>query len=97
LDNAIDSIQPTDRKTRLKLAYQLAEAKMAFLPAQLRSNADRPDVFLYSDGRVEDDPKDLELHANLHYERIGDDKAHNVAIVALSARRNFEQPTQVQV
>src|SRR5438309_6052770 len=36
LRNAVDSILQTDRPSRLKLAYQLAQAQMAFIPEQLR-------------------------------------------------------------
>src|SRR3954454_15023716 len=50
---AITSIEQTDRKSRLKLAYQLAEAQSAFIPEQNRENV-RPDVFLFSDGRALD-------------------------------------------
>ena len=31
LKTSIDSITPTDRKSRLKTAYQLADAKLAFI------------------------------------------------------------------
>jgi hypothetical protein len=54
LKNAIDSIKPTDRKTRLKLAYQLADAQLAFIPEQNRTNVPPPDVYVFSDGRVLD-------------------------------------------
>lgn len=98
LRRAIDSIQPTDRRSRLKLAYQLAEAQTNFNPDQLRANdAQRPDVRLFSDGRVLDDNDELTLRGNLIFEKIGTDTAPNVGIVALSARRNYERPTQVQV
>jgi hypothetical protein len=95
LKRAIDSIQPTDRKTRLKFAYELADAAMAFDPQQLRSNVD-VDVYLFSDGRAED-ANDVSLHGKLHFERVGTEEAGNVGIVALSAKRNYERPTQVQV
>ena len=36
LETAIDSIQPTDRRAELKLAYKLAEAQATFYPEQLR-------------------------------------------------------------
>jgi hypothetical protein len=98
LRRAIDAIQPTDRLSRLKLAYQLAEAQTNFNPDQLRANdAQRPDVRLFSDGRVLDDNDELTLRGNLVFEKIGTDTASNVGIVALSARRNYERPTQVQV
>jgi len=92
---AIASVQPTDRATRLKLAYKLAEAQAQFNEAQLRANV-KPDVYLFSDGRVLDGP-DLSLNAELHYEKIGTDQLGNVAIVSLSAKRNYERPTEVQV
>jgi len=92
---AIDSIQPTDRRTRLKLAYQLAEAQSNFNPEQLRSTQ-KPDVWVYSDGRVLDGPE-LRLNGTVHYDKVGTDTAGNVAIVALSAKRNYENPLEVQV
>jgi uncharacterized protein YegL len=96
LKNAIKSIQPTDRSTKLRLAYELADASMSFNPDQLRSNAIRPDVYLFSDGRAID-AADVGLKGELHFERVGTDAAQNVGIVSLSAKRNYERPTQVQV
>ncbi len=37
------------------------------------------------------------MQGNLHYEQIGTAMAGNIAIVALSARRDYQEPTQVQV
>jgi hypothetical protein len=96
LKRAIDSIQPTDRKSRLKLAYQLAEAQAFFEEQQLRATMEKPDVYLFSDGRVLDEGE-LSLSGQVWYEKIGTDTAPNIAIVALSARRNYERPTEVQV
>ena len=96
LKNAIRSIQPTDRSTKLALAYELADASMSFNPDQLRTNAPRADVYLFSDGRALD-AGDVGLRGQLHFERVGSDAAQNIAIVALSAKRNYERPTQVQV
>src|SRR3954470_10711294 len=97
LKRKIDEIQPTDRKTKLKLAYQLAQANFAILPEQLRPGAGgTPDVFVYSDGRVLD-AADVSIHGNVKYDRIGTDTAGNIGIVALSAKRNYERPTEVQV
>ncbi len=97
LRRAIDSIEPTDRNTRLKLAFTLADAQLAFIPEQNRPNVAPPDVWLYSDGRVQDNTEELTLRGNLKYVKIGADDSTNIAIVALSARRNFEKPTEVQV
>ncbi|CAN5576107.1 BatA and WFA domain-containing protein [soil metagenome] len=95
LRRAIDSVEPTDRRSRLKLAYQLAEAQSTFNPNQNRAIV-RPDVFLYSDGRVLDSD-DLRINGNVTYVPIGSDQTGNIGIVSLSAKRNYEQPTQVQV
>jgi len=95
LRKAIDDIKPTDRPTKLKLAYQLAEAQSNFNPDQLRANV-RPDVWLFSDGKAED-AKDVSIKAELHYEPIGSSSAENVGIVSLSAKRNYQRPTEVEV
>src|SRR4051812_39625609 len=95
LRKAIDDIKPTDRPTRLKLAYQLAEAQTNFNPEQLRSNV-RPDVWLFSDGKAID-ARELNLKGELHYDPIGTTTADNIGIVSLSAARNYERPTEVQV
>ncbi len=98
LRNAIDSITPSDRRSRLKLAYQLAEGQGNFNPDQPHvSEMERFDIRLFSDGRVLDDPADLSIHENLIFEKIGTETARNVGIVALNARRNYERPTEVQV
>src|SRR5829696_7403172 len=55
LKRAIESIEQTDKKSKLKTAYQLAEAQASFNPEQLRPGAGSlPDVLVYSDGRVTD-------------------------------------------
>ncbi len=95
LRRQIDSIQPTDRRSKLKLAYQLAEAQSSFNPDQNRAIV-RPDVFLFSDGRVSD-AAELNINGNVIFTPIGSDTAGNIGVVALSAKRNYEQPTQVQI
>lgn len=97
LNRAIDSIRPTDRPTKIADAYRAAEAQVNFNPEQLRPNTDPPDVRLFSDGRVLDDGPDLRIKGDVKYEKIGTDTAGNIAVVALSAKRNYERPTQVQV
>jgi hypothetical protein len=95
LRNAIDRITPTDRRTKLGMAFQLAEAQAAFIPEGNRSNV-RPEVWLYSDGRASD-ADGLRLQADLKYQKIGTDTAGNIGIVALDARRDYDQPVSVQV
>jgi hypothetical protein len=96
LKAAIDRIQATDCKSRLKQAYQLADALTHFNKEQLRSNVTPPDVHVYSDGRVLDQ-SELSIQGNLKYEKIGTDTAGNIAVVALSAKRLYERPTEVQI
>lgn len=98
LKAAIDGIRPTDRRSALKTAFQLAEAQtQAFRTDNAAAAGPRPKVYVYSDGRVRD-ARELSLrYAELEYWKIGSDSAKNVAIVAMSARRNFERPTEVQV
>lgn len=93
---AIDRIRQTDRKTDLRRAYALAEAQVNFDPEQLRANVEPPDVRLYSDGRTLNE-QDLRIKAEVTYEPIGSLSAKNIAVVALSAKRNYERPTEVQV
>src|SRR5438876_7698883 len=95
LRTAIDRVQPTDRRSRLKLAYKLAEAQVKFYPEQLRPN-ERPTVFVYSDGRIAD-AKELSVQADIRYNKIGRSDTPNIAVVSLSAKRNYERPTEVQV
>ncbi len=95
LKQAINSIQPTDRRSKLKLAYQLADAQMNVNPDEVK-NAPSQRVFLYSDGRASDQ-LELSLRGDLRFEPIGDPKSKNVAIVAFSARRNYDRPTEVQI
>ena len=98
LRNAIDSIRPTDRPSHLKTAFQLAEAKaMAFYPDELRPQGIKPELWLFSDGRIADREELTLRGADLKYTRVGSDDAHNLAIVALNARRNYERPAEVQV
>ena len=96
LRQAINRIQPTDRKSSLKMAYQLADAQLMFIPEQNRTNKDPPDIHVYSDGRVLDE-KELAVQGKVVFEKIGSDEAANVGVVALSAKRNYENPVQVQV
>src|SRR5690606_27810546 len=60
-----------------------------------RSNV-RPDVWVYSDGRVLD-ANELRITGEVRYEKIGSADLPNVGIVAMSARRNYERPSEVQV
>ena len=98
LRQAIERIQPTDRRSALATAFTLAEAQAQAFRSDASGGTDmRPELWVYSDGRVRD-ARELTLKlAELKYTKIGSDTAPNVAIVALNAKRNFERPTEVQV
>jgi hypothetical protein len=96
LKTAIDNITQTDRLSRLKQAYQLADAQNHFNPDQLRDNKEPPDIFVYSDGRVLDG-NELSVKGKVTYKQIGTEMAGNIAIVSLSAKRNYERPNEVEV
>ena len=97
LRRAVEGVHATDRYSRLKLAFQLADAQLSFIPEQNRPSATPPDVWLYSDGKVLDSADELTLRGNLKYVKLGADDSTNIAIVSLSAKRNFEKPTEVQI
>jgi hypothetical protein len=97
LRTAIDSITPTDRGSRARMAFDIAEAQATYNPEQGRGDVPAPEAVVFSDGRMVDSPNDLQFREKIRYERIGTEGLGNVGIVAMSARRNFERPTQVQV
>ena len=97
LRNAIDRITQTDQPTRLKMAYTLAEAATGLNPELMKAGEAIPaDMVVYSDGRVLDG-NELSFRGHVTYEPIGSDQTGNIAIVALSARRNYERPNEVSV
>jgi uncharacterized protein YegL len=95
LRSAIDAIGQTDRRSRLKPAYQLVEALGAQNGAS-QTDQNRPEVFVFSDGRMADG-NELRFDGQVQYIRIGTDQADNIAIVSMSAKRNYERPTEVQI
>jgi Ca-activated chloride channel family protein len=97
LHAAVDAITPTDRPTRLKLAYEMADANMTVaLADQNFQQTAKPDVYLISDGRALD-ADNVSLQTPVKFEQIGSPDTPNIAIVTLTAKRNYQHPTQVQV
>ncbi len=93
---AIRDIQPTDQRSHL-------DAAIAAVEPHARQSAGEGDMFvhIFSDGRVTqstDEPLAL-AKADVRFHRIGEVKPHgnNLAIAALSARRDFTKPQLVQV
>lgn len=98
LRRAVERIAQTDRRTQLRQAYQLADAQGA-MRAGLVQDAETiepPEVYVYSDGRALDEQA-LSLRGRVRFVRLGSETTGNLAVVAMSARRNFERPTEVQV
>lgn len=94
--NAIKGIEPTDQRSHLDSAIAAVEPH-----ARQAGGEDKLYVHVFSDGRVSkstDEPLAL-ANAEVRYHRLGDSAAsgNNLAIAALSARRDFEKPQLVQV
>ena len=97
LHNAIALISQTEQRTRMAMAYQLADAAISLNPEDMiGGKAPVPDLFVLSDGRASD-TDGLSFTGTVHYERMGSDAAKNIGIVALSAQRNYERPNEVTV
>ena len=98
LRHAINAVTPTDQPSRLESALQLIEPFSLSTIQDAATSAPGAGLVVYvlSDGRVLD-PKPLALRgADLRYVKIGQD-TDNLAIVSLTARRDFEKPHRVQV
>ncbi len=94
---AIRDIQPTDQRSHLDAAIAAVEPHAR----QTTGGQDTMHVHIFSDGKVTqstDEPLAL-ANAEVLYHRMGEvkDYANNIAIAALSARRDFEKPQLVQV
>jgi len=94
---AIEAIEPAHGRSRLSEAVAVAGA---FAQSRAEDGNDRPGVgahvVLYSDGRLADAETLAAIPEHLTYERIGQEH-RNVAIVALQARRSYENPDRVTV
>ncbi|XAM01034.1 VWA domain-containing protein [Phycisphaeraceae bacterium D3-23] len=94
---AIRDIEPTDQRSHLDAAIATIEPHAR----QGASGDNQLTAHVFSDGRVQqrsDEPLAL-ANAKVLWHAIGEgaDGSDNLAIVALSARRDFENPQQVQV
>lgn len=97
LKAAIERIEQTERRSDINAAYQLASSQQQnFNPEQLRTIVERPDVRVFSDGRLLH-PEEASVKGNVTPRTIGSDKTQNIAVVELSASRNYERPAEVQV
>ncbi|MEM6853481.1 MAG: BatA and WFA domain-containing protein [Planctomycetota bacterium] len=98
LRSAVRSITPTDQRSRIEPALGLIEPHTPGVNGG-DAGAESLTVYVFSDGRLHRDGAEaLALPgATLAFERIGEPVETNVGIVSASARRDYEQPSQVSV
>lgn len=90
LARAIDSITATDEPGRLEPALTLLE--------QFARQESGLDVYIISDGRFPaQGHTTLQGRATIRLMRVGSETAHNLGIVALAARRDFQNPQRVEL
>lgn len=99
LRSAVRSIGPTDQRSRIEPALGLIEPHTAANANAEAAEGEALTVYVFSDGRVHRDGAEaLALPgATLAFERIGEVIETNVGIVSASARRDYDQPSQVSV
>ena len=98
LKAAIDAIEPTDGRTRLSEALSVARAFATPAGKETNNRTDKTpaQLDLFSDGRIGDLDRLIVNEGELVYHAIGKSAA-NVGIVAMQARRSYEQPDKLNV
>lgn len=101
LARQIESVQPTDGRSTIAEALQLAVAhssKFVEIPGMTAPQASlaAADIELFSDGRIEDADNQVVQRGSMRYYKVGQ-ATDNVGIVALDARRSYERPEQISV
>ncbi|QDU32656.1 hypothetical protein KS4_06900 [Poriferisphaera corsica] len=100
LRNAVDMIQPTDQRSVLSLALSVIEPEVL---QRTSDSSTTTQVYIISDGQVHNlNARPLAISgADLQYVRVGtpesEDPPKNLAITALSTRRDPDRPQYVQV
>lgn len=105
LRRQIEAVQPTDGLSRMAEALQLAEAYAT--PQIVRdepgevtptpiSAAPAANMILLSDGQLQDAEELILRHSSLQMVRVGQ-ATNNVGIVAVSVRRNYERPEELNL
>ena len=95
---AIDAIEPGDGLSQLGEAITMARAfaQSPGVEGNLGSAEQPAQLVLFSDGRISDLATIAVASDELVFHQIGQ-SPDNVAITAMSARRSYEQPEQVEV
>lgn len=91
LRSGVRSIMATDQQGRVEPALRLIE------PFAAEGEGASMLVYVISDGKLSDERTVALRGAELKYIQVGDGAAGNVAITAVSARRDFDNPQQIAV
>ena len=97
---AIRGIQPTDGRTRIGEALQLARAYTNSInPDAVPLEGIEPAALvIFSDGRIEDiDTQAKKAGESIIYNRVGSKDAQNLAVVRIAAERSPDDPDRIQV
>jgi hypothetical protein len=97
---AIRGIQPTDGRTRIGEALQLARAYTNSInPDAVPLEGIEPAALvIFSDGRIEDiDTQAKKAGESIVYNRVGSKDAENLAVVRVAAERSPDDPDRIQV
>lgn len=95
---ALDAIEPGDGESRLGEAITVARAfaQSPGVEGNLRTAEQPAQLVLFSDGRISDLETIVIAADELVFHQVGQ-SPDNVAITAMSARRSYERPEQVEV
>jgi hypothetical protein len=95
---AVAAIEPSDGVSQLSEAVTAARAfaQAPGVEGNLRSAEEPAQLVLFSDGRISDLNTIVVAADELVFHQIGE-APENVAVTAMSARRSYEQPEQVEV
>jgi hypothetical protein len=93
----IEAIEPSDARTNLREALELAEAYTQVTRVEMRPNVEEAAsrIVLLSDGAIADLEDLLLRTGTMEHIRIGETR-DNVGITALRVERNYERPELVQ-
>jgi hypothetical protein len=98
--DAIRSIAPTDGRTKIGEALQLARAYTSSIDPDKNPLAaiESAMLVIFSDGRIEDiDTQAKKTGETIVFNRVGSNDADNVGVVRVAAERSPDDPDRIQV
>lgn len=97
---AVEGIEPTDGRSLIGPAFDLARAYTTIVDPDSQSGPGEAPAALeiWSDGRVQDLPEQvLKPGETLQYHRVGEPETTNTGIASIAAERPYDQPGRIQV